>query len=530
MNSDIRLRFDSAIQHIENINESFSSGTMQICYHGKNRNKSNISREAIERAKDTMFNCPVVCNYSVEDDTIGGHDMALATDNEGNMRIVNLTDAVGVVPSGAKTWWEKIDDNGTMHDYFCTEVILWKRSPAYQKIVNDGITSQSMEITVKDGRMDDGVFVIDNFSFTAFCLLGEDVEPCFESASLQMFDGNHVEHQFSLLMQDLKESFNKVNASNEVDNIEKQNHSTEGGEKVLDEKKNLAAEYGIDIKSLDFSIEDFTVEELKEKFETMKTVDDTLEGEAATEGAPEEVTQIDDVEKNGESGDKFSLTSNVLEEIRRKLSVMEVHDEWGDYEQYCFVDCDFEAKEVYCWDTDDWLLYGFKYTVDGDAITIDFESKTRKKFVIADFEGGEQDSPIAPVFELMDKKLKEYGEFETKFNTASETIASLKIELEELRQFKADTESAVAKTQREELFGKFNDLLGIEAFETLRENCADYDLETLEEKCYAIRGRNGTVAKFSTENKAPKLKVDKTVTSDEPYGGLFLKYANKGSN
>lgn len=530
MNSDIRLRFDSAIQHIENINESFSSGTMQICYHGKNRNKSNISREAIEHAKNTMFNCPIVCNYSVEDDIIGGHDIALATDNKGNIRIVNLTDAVGVVPSGAKTWWEKIDDNGTIHDYFCTEVILWKRSPAYQKIVNDGITSQSMEITVKDGHMEDGIFVIDNFSFTAFCLLGEGVEPCFESASLQMFDGNRVEHQFSLLMQDLKESFNKVNTSNEVDDIEKQNHSTEGGEKVLDEKKNLAAEYGIDIDSLDFSIEDFTVEELKERFEATKTVDDTLEGESATEGASEEKIRTDSVEKSGEPGDKFSLTNNVVEEIRHKLSMMKVHEEWGDHEQYCFVDCDFETKEVYCWDTDDWLLYGFRYTVDGDAITIDFESKTRKKFVIVDFEGGEQDSPIAPVFELTSKKLKECGEFETKFNAASETIVSLKAELEELRKFKVDTEIAVAKTQREELFAKFNDLLGIEAFETLCDNCADYDLETLEEKCYAIRGRNSTVAKFSTDNKAPKLKVDKTITSNEPYGGLFLKYANMGSN
>lgn len=529
MNSDIRLRFDSAIGHIENINESFSSGTMRICYHGKNRNNSDISREAIERAKDTMFNCPVVCNYSVEDNTIGGHDMALATDGDGNMRIVNLTDAVGVVPSGAKTWWEIVDDNGAEHDYFCTEVILWKRSPAYQKIVNDGITSQSMEITVKDGRMDNGVFIIDNFSFTAFCLLGEDVEPCFESASLQMFDGNHIEHQFSLLMQDLKESLNKVNTSNEVDNIN-QNYTTEGGEKVLDEKINLAAEYGIDVESLDFSIEDFTVKELKEKFDAIKTIDETSEGEDATEDTPKEEPKTDNTEKDCESGDKFSLTKNVLEEIQRGLATAKAHDEWGDYNQYWYVDCDFEAKEVYCWDTNDWLLYGFKYTVDGDAITIDFENKTRKKFVIVDFEGGEQDSPIAPVFELMDKKLKEYGEFETKFSTASETIASLKTELEELRQFKADTESAVAEAQREEIFAKFDDLVGIEAFESLRKNCADYDLETLEEKCYAIRGRNGTVAKFSTENKAPKLKVDKTVTTNEPYGGLFLKYANKGSN
>lgn len=528
MNSDIKLQFDSSIEHIESINESFSSGTMRICYHGKNRNNSNISREAIEQAKETMFNCPVVCNYSIEDDVIGGHDMALASSADGGMRLVNLTDAIGVVPSGAKTWWEKIDDNGTEHEYFSTEIILWKRSPAYKKIVDDGITSQSMEITVKDGRMDDGVFMIDNFVFTAFCLLGDGIEPCFESASLQMFDRDHVKHQFSLLMQDLKESLTQVNTSKEVDNI--MNYSTEGGEKVLDEKKNLAAEYGIDIDSLDFSIEDFTAEELKKKFETIKADDKTAESEASTEETPDEETSVDDTEKSVESEGKFSLTQNVVEEICHALSTEKIQYEWGDIERYGYVDCDIEAKEVYCVDREDWILYGFKYTVDGDAIKIDFESKTRKKFAIVDFEGGEQNSPIAPVFELMDKKLKEYGEFETKFNTASETIASLNTELEELRKFKADTESAVAKDQRDAILAKFNDLDGIESFEVLRENCMNYDLETLEEKCFAIRGRNGTVSKFALENKAPKLKVDKTEITNEPYGGLFIKYAAKGSD
>lgn len=529
MNSDIRLRFDSAIGHVKSINESFSSGTMRICYHGKNRNNSDISREAIERAKDTMFNCPVVCNYNIEDNTIGGHDMELAIGSDGIIRIVNLTDAVGVVPSGAKTWWETVDDDGTEHNYFCTEVILWKRSPAYQKIINDGITSQSMEITVKEGHMDDGVFMIDDFSFTAFCLLGEDVEPCFESASLQMFDGNHIGHQFSLLMQDLKESLNKVSTSVEVDNIN-QNYTTEGGEKVLDEKMNLVAEYGIDIGSLDFSIEDFTVEELKEKFEAIKADDKTAGSEVSTEETPDEETSVDDTEKSVEPDGKFSLTENIVEEICRAIRTERIQYEWGDIERYGYVDCDIEAKEVYCVDREDWLLYGFKYTVDGDVITIDFESKTRKKYAIVDFEGGEQDSPIAPVFELMDKKLKEYSEFETKFNSASETIDSLNAEITELRKFKADTESAVAKNQRDEIFSRFEDLVGIEAFETLRDNCDKYDLDTLEEKCFAIRGRNGTVAKFSTESKAPKLKVDKTIESNEPYGGLFIKYANKASD
>ena len=153
-----------------------------------------------------------------------------------------------------------------------------------------------------------------------------------------------------------------------------------------------------------------------------------------------------------------------------------------------------------------------------------------KKYVIADFEGGEQTSPIAPVFELMENKLKDYAEIETKFNAASDTITSMKAELDELRQFKTDTENAAAKVEREEVFAQFEDLVGIEAFENLKGDCMKYDLETLEEKCFAIRGRNGAALKFSAKEKAPKLKVPKTDISNEPYGGIFVKYAQNGSN
>jgi hypothetical protein len=97
-------------------------------------------------------------------------------------------------------------------------------------------------------------------------------------------------------------------------------------------------------------------------------------------------------------------------------------------------------------------------------------------------------------------------------------------ELGSLRQFKADTEAAAAEVAREEIFAQFEDLAGVEEFESLRENCAEFELEALEEKCYAIRGRNGTTAKFSKKTEAPKLKVDRVEPEDHVYGGLFEKY------
>lgn len=101
----------------------------------------------------------------------------------------------------------------------------------------------------------------------------------------------------------------------------------------------------------------------------------------------------------------------------------------------------------------------------------------------------------------------------------------METELGALRQFKTDTEGAVEKGKRDEVFAQFEDLVGVEAFEKLRENSEQYSVEDLEEKCYALRGRNGTIAKFSHETpKAPKLPVEKTGLTAEPYGGVFTEY------
>lgn len=506
MEKVLNMTYASSLTNLCEVNSSFDTGVLRICYTGKNRNNSFISREAIERNIKTIYNCPIVCNYDRETNTLGGHDMELVRDGDGGLRIVNVTQPVGVIPESAHVWFEDYEDeDGSVHEYLYADVLLWKRQEAYKKIKSDGITVHSMEITVKQGKSIDGVYHINDFEFTAFALIG--VEPCYESSALEMFSTGDFKQQLSEMMQDLKETFTMVKPSNEDDNTHPQNYSMEGGEKVLEDKMNLVAQYGIDVDKLDFSIEDFTVEELTEKFEAMKSDD-----------------------KKDKPDGKFALTSNMVDEINHVLSEEKVTRDWGECPRYCYADCDIEVGEVYCWDRNDWLLYGFAFSVDGDSIKIDFESKKRKKYVIADFDGGEQASPIAPVFEMMENKLKEYAEIETKFNAASDTITSMETELGELRQFKTDTENAVAKNQRDEVFAQFGDLVGVEAFEALRENFMNFDLETLEEKCFAIRGRNGSVSKFSLESKTPKLKVDKTDVSNEPYGGLFVKYAKAGSN
>ena len=496
--------FSSGITSLTERNTSFDSGILRVCYTGKNRNNSFISKETFERCMPSIYNCPIVCRYDRDTDTIGSHDMELVGTDDGGMRIVNITQPVGVVPESAKYWWEEIEDDSGLHEYLCVDVLIWKRQEAYKKIKEDGITDESMEISVKEGSMVDGVYVIKRFEFTAFCLLGS-AEPCYESASLEMFSCNDFKAQLAEMMQEFKETFSLAQSPEGVDIS--QNYS-EGGEEVLDEKNKLMAEFGLTADMLDFSIEDFSLEALRAKFEAMKTNDST------------EQTDTEDNQEN------FELEGQFMQELLAALYAETITTDWGSMPRYWFVDYDRDASEVYAEDYENgWNLYGFPYSMDGDHVVIDFKCGKRKKYSIVDFDEGEQAVPTSKLFELVTKRFSEVNaEWEEKFQKATEESAANNEELAALRKFKADTETAGEQEKRKEVFAQFEDLNGVEAFESLREHCLEFDLETLEEKCFAIRGRVGNPVKFSHEPKAPKLPIEKNGFTSEPYGGVFAEY------
>lgn len=194
---------------------------------------------------------------------------------------------------------------------------------------------------------------------------------------------------------------------------------------------------------------------------------------------------------------------------------------------------------MYCYDTQDWILYGFAYSVSGDALSVDFASKKRKRISVVDFDGGEAEpasqftlEEVGKVFaakkeaEMTAQFAQEKGELEEKFRVASEKIASQDAELNELRAFKEERIEMDREEREQEVFAMFPDLDGVEAFTNLKAECGDMTIEELENACYAIRGRTMSVKNFSMQKKKPpRLPVEKTHGSDdEPYGGLFLEF------
>src|SRR5699024_2677753 len=127
--------------------------------------------------------------------------------------------------SQAKVWWENItEEDGTVNEYLHTECFLWTaRYPEAEKVL-EGNSNQSMEIYVSSGKSrDDGYYEIDDFEFSALCILGSEIEPAFESAGFSQFNYNEekFKKEFNLMVQELKASL------------------VEGGENDIDKDKGL---------------------------------------------------------------------------------------------------------------------------------------------------------------------------------------------------------------------------------------------------------------------------------------------------
>ena len=527
----INLVYESSVEKLTEVNSSFDRGVLRVAYAGKNRNHSYISRETFEKCIPTIYNCPIVCNYNRETNSIGAHDIDVIKSDDG-LKLVNVTQPVGVVPESAKWWWEIItEENGDVHEYLCVDILIWKRQEAYTKIKENIVTDESMEITVKSGKTIDGYYHIDSFEFTAFCLL-ESAEPCYESSCVRMFSVEKFHEEYTKMMQDFKDSFSKVKSPAGVDidaakndipqNTD--NNLLKGGDVSLD-RMGLMAEYGLTAADIDFNIEEYTLDELKEKFEEIRANSESLAAENENADSPENETAADDSPTPEQTGaeeavdNSFSLTGEqFLEELLRELESVTYEDaKYGTLLRYWFVDYDSGKSEVYCYDCADWLLYGFSYSMSGDRVVIDFDNKHRKKVSYEDFVEGDSAFSIKAIIDGREK-------------AASNLVSELNTEIQTLKAYQKAKMDDERRHDESELFARFEDLNGIEAFEELRSDCANMSLRDIENKCFEIRGRTSSTTNFSVnKTKATRIAVETNASTNEPYGGLFKMFPPKNN-
>lgn len=493
------VQYSAYLENIVSLNSSFDKGLLSIAYTGDNRNGSHIDSETFEKATSTLPYVPVAANYNIEEDQIGSHDSVYRRDSSGKLKEYNLTEPLGLVPETPHWFWQdKTEKDGRINRYFCCEVLLWKRQAVYDHVKKNGVTDQSMEISVNDYEMVDGICHIKDFEFQAFTLL-ESAKPCYESACLETFSTSEFKESLNDMLNDFKHYCAEFSA--EYQNTIKDTKKKE--ENNLNKEK-LIQQYGFDPKTLDFEYEKLDESDLVEKLEAMKL-------------------------------DKFLLNTNIGEAMSEAFKDEIIETEYGSYSRYWIADYDLDLKEVYAYDReDDYKLFGFSFSIEGDAISIDFESKKRKKYSIVDFEG---DDSADTDFSLLDvvEPVIEKTKFETKKEAKiefNETIASLREKVKEfetlesevkvLRAFKTDK----AAEEKKAILDSFSDKLkGAQEYEDLYKNSDEFTKDELKSKCFEIIGKGAVNGKFSytppEKHSYGKRISTPPVETEKPYGDLF---------
>ena len=167
----------------------------------------------------TLHGCPIAGFYDEATQDFAGHNRSIEV-GDGKFKIVDKTKAYGFVDSSARIWFQKfLDDNKVEREYLMTEGYLWTTLyPESKRILTNG-NNQSMELNEEklDGTwtLDDKgfpkFFIINEAMIQKLCILGEDVEPCFEGAGIAAqfsFDGDFKNQLFSL-MEDIKTALSK---------------------------------------------------------------------------------------------------------------------------------------------------------------------------------------------------------------------------------------------------------------------------------------------------------------------------------
>lgn len=216
------------LSNFQVLNPDFTRCKCNVFYTGKNRNRSLITDEALQKLieRKGYANVPIVGHIKLNKQgkkIMGSHDRKIEISNDG-IEEINECIAMGVVPLDANPRMEKIIGvNGIEKEYFTVDVILWTHyfPELMETAYSDEVYfNHSMEINCLDtDYSDDGYTIINDFSLQALCMLGkydnncenadisDNSEPCFEDSRIRRFsiNENEFKRNFELMLEKLKQ-------------------------------------------------------------------------------------------------------------------------------------------------------------------------------------------------------------------------------------------------------------------------------------------------------------------------------------
>lgn len=343
------------------INPLMSKCDIKVFYIGENRNETSIPTvQTATKIAKTLRGAPIVGYFKQSKGDFSGHGEQLILDDEG-FHFSHLTRPYGFVSPDAPVWFQKFQEidqttgEEKIRTYLMTEGFLWTgQYPEANLIYEDGGKPGSMELDkesldgywTKNSNNGMDFFIINDAIFSKICILGDDVQPCYEGAGFiapsTTFTKN-VDASFkktlSYMMSELKNALllkgENKDMDNEIKNIEAQpstkfsqdnlKQSSDFKNQVVTEGSNPLTEYEKAEEKKQGSTNSSQKNETKDsgnndekKEKTDSTTNKTSESEV--DNKDEEVkTQKenetdDDDEKKGSQ--KYALLQQELENLR----------------------------------------------------------------------------------------------------------------------------------------------------------------------------------------------------------------------
>lgn len=171
--------------NFEQVNEEFVKCTISVLSCSQVANGTKFNKDGVERAKESLNYAPVIGYFKGDD--FADHGIRLAIEDE------EIKEVVKTVPFGVcikdSSRWENIQKpNGEYEEYLVVDAYLWNRYNDAISVVKKNKCNQSMEISVQNGEYSEGCYNIKEFSFSALCILGENVQPAFNLAKIRTSD------------------------------------------------------------------------------------------------------------------------------------------------------------------------------------------------------------------------------------------------------------------------------------------------------------------------------------------------------
>lgn len=209
------------------ISPLMSEAQVKVLYLGQNRNHSSIDKAAALKMAKTLRGCPIVGAWRKDIEDFGDHGHVI-TIEDGDIKFACKTVPYGFVAPNARVWFQKFEDsdafgNKVEREYLMTDAYLWTGQYEEARTVIEDGKGQSMEIDEEtldgkwatDSKTGMDFFIINDATFSKLCILGDDVEPCFEGASVTGVEGNFAKdaefaHTLFSMMTELKNALNGI--------------------------------------------------------------------------------------------------------------------------------------------------------------------------------------------------------------------------------------------------------------------------------------------------------------------------------